>query len=318
MAKIFIGVGHGGEDSGAVNGKFIEKNMNLITAKACYDYLKDNHIDVKISRDRDADYGINKRVSDANNWKADYFVEIHYNSYSDNTACGTEVYVSKSGRGNTIGNNILNEIVSLGFKNRGIKTKLNSNGNDYFGVIRDTTAPAVLVECCFLSSNDDLKLADTAEKQQEIGFRIAQGILKTLNMADNGISNSNMASNNSTLIDIDGKWGEKTTLAAQKAFKTVEDGKVSNQWKIYKEKNKGCTTGWDWYKKPNGKGSLLIKAIQKWCGMSEKEQDGEIGDKTITALQKKLNCSIVDGYFSYPSEVIKAFQKEINNMNSKN
>lgn len=39
MARVFIGVGHGGTDPGAV-GYLVEKDVNLKMARACYDYLQ--------------------------------------------------------------------------------------------------------------------------------------------------------------------------------------------------------------------------------------------------------------------------------------
>lgn len=110
---------------------------------------------------------------------------------------------------------------------------------------------------------------------------------------------------------VDGVWGSKTTRRAQQVFGTTVDGIVSNQWACYKSKNPGLAEGFDWKTKPNGKGSQLIKAIQKWCGMSYKDADGEIGPNTITAMQKKLG-TITDGYVSKPSNMVKAFQKYLN------
>lgn len=108
-----------------------------------------------------------------------------------------------------------------------------------------------------------------------------------------------------------GKWGEATTKRLQEIFGTTADGIVSNQWKKYKAINPGLRSGWDWDEKPNGKGSSLIKAMQKWAGMSASEQDGEIGTKTIKALQKKLGTP-VDGKISNPSAMVKALQKWAN------
>ena len=114
-------------------------------------------------------------------------------------------------------------------------------------------------------------------------------------------------------IKVDGMWGAETTKKAQEVFGcAIVDGIVSNQWKIYKNANKGLTTGWDWDYPPNGVGSNLIREIQKWCGMPAKEIDGEIGSYTIMSMQRKLNCKIVDGYFSKESDCIKAFQKWLN------
>lgn len=136
----------------------------------------------------------------------------------------------------------------------------------------------------------------------------------------NGILNGTNPNNNqptqptmptSDILLVDGIWGSKTTRRAQQVFGTTVDGIVSNQWACYKEQNPGLAEGFDWQIKPNGKGSQLIKAIQKWCEMSDKDVDGQIGPNTIKAMQKKLR-TIRDGYVSKPSNMVKAFQKYLN------
>ena len=112
-------------------------------------------------------------------------------------------------------------------------------------------------------------------------------------------------------LEVDGKWGKATTTRLQQIFGTTVDGKVSNQISKYKKENPGLTGGWEWKAIPNGKGSQLIKAMQKWAGMPEKNIDGEIGPKTIKAIQTKLGTK-VDGYVSYPSKMVKALQEWAN------
>lgn len=114
-------------------------------------------------------------------------------------------------------------------------------------------------------------------------------------------------------LNVDGYWGIKTTTRLQEIFGTTVDGEVSNQWACYKEKNPGLDSGWKWVSRPNGRGSQLIKAMQRFSGMPSKEVDGEIGSKTIKAFQRKFGCSIVDGYVSAPSNLVKAIQQWANN-----
>lgn len=113
-------------------------------------------------------------------------------------------------------------------------------------------------------------------------------------------------------IEVDGKWGRETTKALQRYFGTTVDGIISNQHEMYKYSNPGLRTGWDWDKNPNGRGSDLIRTMQKWAGMPESDCDGEIGPKTIRAFQKKLGTT-VDGTVSKPSDMVKALQRMINN-----
>lgn len=112
-------------------------------------------------------------------------------------------------------------------------------------------------------------------------------------------------------IDVDGLWGPDTTKALQRRFGTPVDGVVSNQWRAYKGSNPGLCGGWDWQLIPNGKGSAIVKALQAWAGLPPADQDGEVGPKTIKAIQRKLGTP-VDGVVSNPSDMVKALQGLVN------
>lgn len=112
-------------------------------------------------------------------------------------------------------------------------------------------------------------------------------------------------------LTVNGVWDKTLTKRLQKIFGTTVDGKVSNQWACYKASNPGLTTGWDWQKKPNGKGSQLIKAMQKKAGMPSSECDGEIGATTIKYFQKYFGTT-QDGCISKPSSLVMAIQKWAN------
>lgn len=112
-------------------------------------------------------------------------------------------------------------------------------------------------------------------------------------------------------ISVDGKWGKETTERLQEIFGTTVDGVISNQHAQYKASNPGLRSGWEWKSKPNGNGSDLIRAMQKWAGMATGDCDGEIGPKTIRAFQKKLGTK-QDGKISNPSDMVKALQKWAN------
>lgn len=115
-----------------------------------------------------------------------------------------------------------------------------------------------------------------------------------------------------TKLTVDGYWGIATTRRLQVIFGTTVDGIISNQWACYKYKNPGLdSVTFDWRNKPNGSGSQLIKAMQKWAGMKASDCDGEIGDNTIKAFQRKLGTT-VDGYVSAPSNMVKALQRWAN------
>ena len=180
MKKVYIGVGHGGGDSGAVANGLKEKDLNLTTALECYAFLK-GYCDVRISRTTDADIWLDQRIKEINDFKPDLAVDVHHNAGGGD---GAECYHTvNGGKGKTLANNILKEVKKIGQNSRGAKTKVNVKGIDYFGFIRDTVCPAVIVECAFLDNKADVKIVDTKTEQQKMGIAIAKGILKTLGIS---------------------------------------------------------------------------------------------------------------------------------------
>ena len=186
MAKVYIGVGHGGSDSGAVK-YLVEKDVNLKMALACHDYLKSAGVDVKISRTTDKDSSIAEKVTAANSWGADLAIDIHNNAGGGD---GAEVYHSiVGGTGKRLADYILSEFEKIGQNVRDAKTKP-ENGTDYFGFIRLTDMPAVITEAVFVDNAADAAQADTEAECKAFGIAIAKGVLRTLGIADNVITSN--------------------------------------------------------------------------------------------------------------------------------
>lgn len=176
--KVFIGVGHGGVDSGAAANGVKEKDLNLSIALACRDLLVKHGVSVKMSRSKDENDPIGEEVSECNAYAPDLAVDIHNNAGGGD---GGEVfYTHLGGKGKTLAENILAEIVKVGQNSRGIKTRKNSNGKDYYAFIRNTSCPAVIVECAFVDNASDLQILATESQRKSMGEAIAKGILKTL------------------------------------------------------------------------------------------------------------------------------------------
>ena len=178
VKKVFIGVGHGGADNGAVANGLKEDNLNLAIALACRDELFRHGVKVGISRTEDKNDPLVDEIKECNKFAPNYAVEIHNNAGGGD---GVEIFHHhKGGKGKTLANNILKEIVAIGQNSRGLKTKTNSAGKDYYGWIRETKAPACLVECAFVDNKKDIAIIDTAAEQKTMGIAIAKGVLKTL------------------------------------------------------------------------------------------------------------------------------------------
>lgn len=180
--KVYIGVGHGGSDPGAVANGLKEKDLNLAVATYCTAYLKARGVSVKQSRINDNEVWLEQRIKEANAFGADLALDIHHNAGGGD---GAEVYHTKYfGKGNTLAKNILAEMGKIGQNSRGARVKKNASGHDYFGFIRLTNMPSVLVECAFVDNKTDVKIVDTIAEQKAMGEAIAKGILKTLGIKD--------------------------------------------------------------------------------------------------------------------------------------
>lgn len=184
MAKVYIDPGHGGSDPGAVK-YIVERDVNLVMALACRDYLNANGVSTKMSRTSNStDTSINSMAREANSWGADLVISIHNNAGGGD---GFEVYHTVGGgRGKVLAQNIEAEVKKIGQNSRGLKTRRDTDGTDYYGMIRLTNAPAVICEGVFVDNATDVQIADTTSEQRAFGYAYAKGILKTLGLADKG------------------------------------------------------------------------------------------------------------------------------------
>lgn len=180
MKKVFLGVGHGGSDPGAV-GYLKEADVNLNMALGCKEYLEKNNVEVKLSRYKDENDSLNEEIRECNAYNPDLAVDIHNNAGGGD---GFEAYYGyKDELSKKLALNIETEIKAIGQNSRGCKTRLNSKGNaDYYGFIRNTKVSAVITEGLFVDNANDVKIADTVEEQRVFGVAIAKGILKTLDI----------------------------------------------------------------------------------------------------------------------------------------
>lgn len=179
--KVFIGVGHGGSDSGAV-GYIVEKEANLVMALACHDYLVAHGVEVRMSRTKDEEDPINEEVRECNAYNPDLAIDVHNNSGGGD---GFEVYHTlNGGTGKVLAQNIEKQVIKIGQNSRGCKTRQGQRG-DYYAFVRDTKCPAVICEGVFVDTKADAAQAGTKEKQQEFGIAYAKGILDTLGIKYN-------------------------------------------------------------------------------------------------------------------------------------
>lgn len=176
MPRVFIGVGHGGTDGGAVANGLIEKDVNLNMALAMAEILKSNGIEVALSRSKDENDRLGEEIKECNSFTPDIAVEIHNNAGGGD---GFEIYHqtnSNKEKSMKLAKAIEKRILELGQNSRGLRTKLNGK-TDWFGWLRENNCPSVICEGFFLDNIKDKEIADTLPEQQAFGKAYAMAVL---------------------------------------------------------------------------------------------------------------------------------------------
>ena len=169
--RVVIDPGHGGGNLGGEYGDYTEKEMTMIVADAMKEELERYEgITVYLTRTGDQDLTLEERCD------ADFLFCLHFNLSEYHTLFGAECWVSAFGesysKGYSFASVEMDMLQELGLYSRGIKTRLNSKGTDYYGIIRHATEreiPCVLIEHCHLDQENDQPFYDHNEKLREFG-----------------------------------------------------------------------------------------------------------------------------------------------------
>ena len=189
---VVIDPGHGGENLGGEYEEYIEKEMTMIVANAMKEELeKYDGIQVYMTRygDIEQDMSLEERSEYAKSVDADFMFCLHFNLSEHHTLFGAECWVSAFGeqysKGYSFASVEMELLQELGLYSRGIKTRLNSRGTDYYGIIRTATEreiPCVLIEHCHLDQDNDQPFYDYDEKLKAFGRLDATAVAKYFNL----------------------------------------------------------------------------------------------------------------------------------------
>ncbi len=177
---IVIDPGHGGKDLGthSKQPRYREKELTLTTAKLVANVLQKLGYRVLFTRTTDLFVGLDERAIFANKESADLFVSIHFNSAPNKQAHGIEVYFydipsddpERPKSSKKLAQATMDGIVHLTqAASRGVR-----HGN--FAVIRETKMPAILVECGFLTNEEEMAKLLSKEYLKQLARGIAQGV----------------------------------------------------------------------------------------------------------------------------------------------
>ena len=183
---VVIDPGHGGENLGGEYEDYTEKEMTLVVANAMKEELeKYDGITVYMTRTGDRELSLEERCDFAKDVDADFLFCLHFNLSGEHTLFGAECWVSAFGenysKGYSFASVEINMLQEMGLYSRGIKTRLNNRGTDYYGIIRhsvENDLPCVLIEHCHLDHENDQPFYDHDQKLKDFGVLDATAVAK--------------------------------------------------------------------------------------------------------------------------------------------
>lgn len=173
---VVLDAGHGGSDPGAISvTKKKEKDFNLAVVLKVQKLLQnDPNINLVLTRESDTYPTLPDRVKIAENVGADIFISVHANSGSA-SASGVETYYTRAASQDLAKVMHKHLVQASGLADRKVRTQS-------LHVTRETTMPAVLLECGYLSNKNDDALLATDEYRSKVAQGIADGIKEYLGL----------------------------------------------------------------------------------------------------------------------------------------
>ena len=185
---VILDAGHGTPDEGASSKKGVtEATINLSITLKTKEFLEQNGYKVILTRNNNngihdsncktirekKNSDLKNRVKIANQSNADIFVSIHLNKIPEEKYWGWQTfYKNKNEEGKKLAESIQNNITKVIQKeNKRVPLKI-----DNIYIIKNIKIPTTIVECGFLSNNEEAKLLETTEYQEKLAEGIYKGI----------------------------------------------------------------------------------------------------------------------------------------------
>ena len=182
---VVIDSGHGGVDPGkiGVDGVY-EKDINLAITEKVKKCLEKEKITAELTRKEDKGLGttgdgskktedMQARVKMINETKPVLTVSIHQNSYEDPEIHGAQVfYYEGSKEGKMLAELLQKSLID----NVDPQNHRVAKANSGYYILKNTSAPTVIVECGFLSNPEEESLLISAAYQEKLVEALQKGI----------------------------------------------------------------------------------------------------------------------------------------------
>jgi len=196
FAVVVLDPGHGGQDSGAMCGGVMEKDLTLDVARRIDRLLDADGIATLMTRLGDTYVSLADRAAFGNRVRDSIFVSIHFNEDNKPVASGVETYYaahqiasasalaswlpflarlpseSPKPESQTLASFIQEALV--------VRTRSVDRGTQIkqFFVIANVSSPAVLIEGGFITNKDELSKLASEDYRDQLAAAVADGVLR--------------------------------------------------------------------------------------------------------------------------------------------
>jgi N-acetylmuramoyl-L-alanine amidase len=216
FAVVVLDPGHGGQDSGAMCGGVMEKDLTLDIARRVDRLLDSQGIATLMTRLGDSYVSLADRTAFGNRVNDSIFISIHFNEDNKPVASGVETYYAahQIAASSTLAswlpflsrpppsNSPKPESQSLAsFIQEAlvVRTRSVDRGTQakQFFVIANVTSPAVLIEGGFITNKDELSKLASEDYRDQLAAAVADGIVRyrdVLSRRESGLADTGQKS----------------------------------------------------------------------------------------------------------------------------
>ncbi len=183
---IYIDPGHGGRDNGTSYQDILEKDVNLSISLKLRNALLEKGAIVLMTRSDDSDLSkeydsskkkgdLNRRIKLIEDSHVNMYISIHTNWYEKSQYSGIDILYNEINKNNVILANYLYE----GFENDNMQVREIKKAYDY--IYKNINNVGLLIECGFLSNDNDRYLLQQEDYQQKLVNSIVKSVINYFN-----------------------------------------------------------------------------------------------------------------------------------------
>lgn len=190
---IVIDAGHGGDDPGkiGINGA-LEKDLNLEIARKVESLLRLEGIETVLTRtgseglyDAGAEnkkvQDMKRRIEKIEEASPMLTVSIHQNSYPEEYVKGAQVFYYKDSKESENAAKVMQESLKQRLDPQNHRE---AKANASYFLLKKTSSPIIIVECGFLSNQEEAKKLSDPAYQEQVAWAVFMGIMQTVNQME--------------------------------------------------------------------------------------------------------------------------------------